>query len=230
MIAGIEKNTELRSPGSVLNARIVQRAAALLALLVFALPAMMTAALIRVSLGRPLLFRQLRSGLGGRPFTLVKFRTMHDTRDIHGQLLPDGERETALTRFIRAVRFDEIPQFLAILAGEMNLVGPRPLQPSTVAAFGPLGIVRCQVRPGLTGWAQVNGNTRLSDFEKLALDIWYIDHRSLVLDARILLLTAATLVRGERTRADHIAAALAHLRARSDGIAAGDRLARREAP
>ncbi|TGQ42016.1 sugar transferase [Mesorhizobium sp. M00.F.Ca.ET.216.01.1.1] len=230
MIAGIEKNAELQSPRSALNVRIMQRTAALLALLVFALPAMMTAALIWFSLGRPLLFRQVRSGLGGRSFTLVKFRTMHDIRDINGQLLPDVERETALTRLIRAVRFDEIPQFLAILAGEMDFVGPRPLQPATMAAFGPLGMVRCRVRPGLTGWAQVNGNTRLSDTEKLALDIWYIDHRSIALDARILLLTAATLVRGERTRANHIAAALAHLRARSDGVAAGDRLARRAAP
>ena len=198
-----------------LPARIAQGAAALAALLVFALPAFLTTVLVWFSLGRPLLFRQVRSGLGGRPFMLVKFRTMHDTRNAAGQLLPDAERQTAVTRFIRAVRLDEIPQLLMVLAGDMNFVGPRPLQPATIAAFGPLGEVRSQVRPGLTGWAQVNGNTRLSDVEKLALDIWYIDHRSIALDARILLSTATTLIGGESISAKTLAAAMAHLATRS---------------
>ena len=220
VVAEAEKNIRLQPLAPASHARIAQRTAALLALLAFGLPAMLTAVLVRLSLGRPLLFRQVRSGLGGASFTLDKFRTMHD-------LLPDAERETAMTRFIRAVRFDEIPQLWAIFTGDMNFVGPRPLQPSTVAAFGALGIVRCQVRPGLTGWAQVNGNTRLSDGEKLALDIWYIDHRSAALDMRILLLTAATLVRGESVSAKHLASALAHLRSRSDGAAAGARPAPR---
>ena len=227
VVAEAEKNIRLQPLAPALHARIAQRTAALLALLAFGLPAMLTAVLVWLSLGRPLLFRQVRSGLGGASFTLVKFRTMHDLRDADGRLLPDAERETAMTRFIRAVRFDEIPQLWAIFTGDMNFVGPRPLQPSTVAAFGALGIVRCQVRPGLTGWAQVNGNTRLSDGEKLALDIWYIDHRSAALDMRILLLTAATLVRGESVSAKHLASALAHLRSRSDGAAAGARPAPR---
>ena len=179
-----------------------QRMAALLGLLVFALPAMLTAVLVWFSLGRPLLFRQIRSGLDGRLFTVVKFRTMHDFRDGDGRLLPDAERETACDPVYSRCALDEIPQLLAILAGDMNFVGPRPLQPATVATFGALGRVRCQVRPGLTGWAQVNGNTRLSDVEKLALDIWYIDHRSAALDMRILLLTAATLLRGEKRQCE----------------------------
>ena len=210
--------------GTVLLARVVQGMAALAALLVCALPAVLTAALVWALLGRPLLFRQVRSGLGGRPFTLVKFRTMHDTHDSTGRLLPDAERETTVTRFIRATRLDEIPQLLMILAGDMNFVGPRPLLPATIGAFGTLGRVRGQVRPGLTGWAQVNGNTRLSDAEKLALDIWYIDHRSFVLDIRILFLTAMTLLRGEDRSAKHLTSALSHLASRAGEPAVGSAL------
>ena len=200
-----------------------QRVAALLALLLVVLPAAVTAALIWLSLGRPLLFRQMRSGLAGRPFTLVKFRTMHDLRDGDGKLLPDSKRETRVTRSIRRLRLDEIPQLAAILNGDMSFVGPRPLQPATVASFGALGHVRCSVRPGLTGWAQVNGNTYLTDSEKLALDIWYVDHRSKSLDARILLLTAAVILRGERVSTTALRSAQAHLSTRSGG--AVDRVA-----
>lgn len=199
--------------------RIVQSAAALAALSVLALPAVFAAGLLWMSLGRPLLFRQARSGLDGQPFTLIKFRTMHDIRDAAGQLLPDAERETAVSRFIRAVRLDEIPQLLMVLKGNMNVVGPRPLRPATIESFGALGRVRSQVRPGLTGWAQINGNTRLTDAEKLALDIWYIDHRSVALDVRILLLTIKTLLLGERIDAKNLAKATAHLASRSSVVA-----------
>lgn len=199
-----------------------QNVVALFALLLAALPAALTAVLIWCSLGRPLLFRQQRSGLGGRPFTVVKFRTMRDRRDGDGRLLPDSEREIALTRLVRRLRLDEIPQLVAILRGEMNFVGPRPLLPSTVAAFGTLGPVRNSVRPGLTGWAQVNGNTRLADLEKLALDIWYVDYRSRSLDARILLLTATVILRGENIRAAALRSAQAHLASRSGGEVVGD--------
>ena len=227
MGAGAEGNAGQVSLASAPQGRVGQRAAALLALLVFALPALLTAALVWFSLGRPLLFRQVRSGLGGRPFTIVKFRTMHDTRDAGGRPLPDAERQTASTRLVRALRFDEVPQFLAIFAGDMNFVGPRPLQPATVAAFGALGSVRGQVRPGLTGWAQVNGNARLSDAEKLALDIWYVDHRSAALDAKILFQTAVMLLRGERVNARQVAAALAHLHSRPRDAGPGGRPALR---
>ena len=194
----------------------LQSLAAVLALLLSVLPAMLTAALLFSCLGQPLLFRQVRSGLDGRPFTILKFRTMHDRFDKEGRLLPDDRRGNRATRLIRRLRLDEIPQLLAILRGDMSFVGPRPLEPDTVAAFGPLGDVRCSVRPGLTGWAQVNGNTRLTDREKLALDIWYVDHRTRSLDARILLLTAAVIVRGERVHAMALRKAEAHLATRSD--------------
>ncbi|MCO0638249.1 sugar transferase, partial [Lutimaribacter sp. EGI FJ00014] len=152
----------------------------------------------------------------------VKFRTMHDLRGPDGQLLPDRLRETAVTRIIRFLRFDEIPQLLAILNGHMNFIGPRPLQPWTVAKFGHLGTVRSQVRPGLTGWAQVNGNTRLSDVDKLALDIWYIDNHSAALDTWIVLLTVVTLLRGERIREKPLALARERLAGRSTIAVQGD--------
>ena len=109
---------------------------------------------------------------------------MHDARDETGCLLPDEARTTRATRLMRKLRVDEIPQLLAVLFGELALVGPRPLLPATVNSFGALGRIRGSVRPGVTGWAQVSGNTLLSNDEKLALDIWYIDHRSLSLDFR----------------------------------------------
>ena len=217
--ADAKRGTE---PGRTISVwQVGQSVAALSALLLVALPAALTAALIYFSLGRPLLFRQVRSGLAGRPFTVVKFRTMHDLRDAEGQLLPDNRRETRVTRFIRRLRLDEIPQLLAILNGDMSFVGPRPLKPDTVVAFGTLGHVRNSVRPGLTGWAQVNGNTCLTDLEKLAFDIWYVDHRSRSLDARILMLTAAVMLRGERINAKELRSAQAHLAMRS-GHAVGD--------
>jgi lipopolysaccharide/colanic/teichoic acid biosynthesis glycosyltransferase len=194
--------------------RIGQTAAAVLVLLACAFPALLTALLVWLSVGRPLLFRQLRSGLNGGTFTIVKFRTMHERRDADGKLLPDGERLTTATRLIRAIRMDEIPQLIAIAAGTMNFIGPRPLPPAVLKGFGELAAERCRVRPGLTGWSQVNGNTRLSDDEKLALDIWYIDNRSALLDACILMKTALTLLRGERVHEGHVADALGHLRAR----------------
>ena len=220
MLAGTEKEFVVRTARVMAAPALLQRGAALLALLVVALPALVTASLVWVSLGRPLLFRQERSGLALRPFLLVKFRTMDDRRDADGLPLPDSQRETRITRWIRRARLDEIPQLLAILAGDMNFIGPRPLKPETIASFGNLGEVRCRVRPGLSGWAQVNGNTRLTNSQKLALDIWYVDHRSASLDARILCLTVATLLGGERVRAQPLALAEAYLAVRSAGLAA----------
>jgi lipopolysaccharide/colanic/teichoic acid biosynthesis glycosyltransferase len=213
MTDGLENTAAV--PGIPTNRRFGQRLCALLALLIALLPGLMTAAVVWISLGRPLLFRQIRSGRHGRLFTLVKMRTMRDARADDGQFLPDSERQTRTTRLIRAARLDEIPQLLAIFAGDMNFVGPRPLQPSTIASFGRLGELRGTVAPGLTGWAQVNGNTHLSDEEKLALDIWYIDHRSAALDGRILLMTAQAVLSGERVNQKNLAAALHHLRTRS---------------
>jgi lipopolysaccharide/colanic/teichoic acid biosynthesis glycosyltransferase len=216
MLVGTEKGFGVRLRPAA-GAGVAERCVALLALAVAAVPALLTALLVWAALGRPLLFRQVRSGQGRRPFTLVKFRTMGDQRDAAGVLLPDAQRETALTRLIRRLRLDEIPQLLAIVSGEMRFVGPRPLRPETIEGFGALGEVRGYLPPGLTGWAQVNGNTRLSNAEKLALDVWYVDHRSAGLDARILLLTVVTLATGERVRPDAVAQAEAHLAARRAG-------------
>ncbi|MEI3855782.1 MULTISPECIES: sugar transferase [Ensifer] len=182
------------------------------ALFVLCIPLMLaTAAFVFFALGRPLLFRQLRAGIGAKPFSIVKFRTMGEERDAIGQLLPDHLRETMLTRFLRRVRLDELPQFLSVARGDMAFVGPRPLGLTTVAEFGELGRVRCRVLPGITGWAQVNGNTRLSNEEKLALDVWYVDHVGLRLDTRILFLTALTLISGEKRNDKHLKEARRHL-------------------
>ncbi|WP_082652342.1 sugar transferase [Aureimonas sp. AU12] len=175
----------------------LERIAAMLAFLL-TLPLWIPVACIVVaSVGRPILFRQTRSGLGGVPFTLCKFRTMTNERGADGQLLPDRLRETAATRLLRRLRLDELPQLLAVALGDMSFFGPRPLLPETVEGFGERGRLRGLVRPGLTGWAQVSGNTRLSDAQKLSLDLWYIRHRSLALNARILMRTALVLLRGE---------------------------------
>lgn len=155
------------------------------------------AALLRRQLGPPVMFRQTRAGREGRVIVVSKFRTMTDARDAAGALLPDDQRQTRLTRWVRRLRVDELPQLIAVMDGRMALVGPRPLLPQTVAGFGALGRVRNSVRPGVTGWAQVSGNTRLSDDEKLALDLWYVAHRSLALDLRILLETVLVPLRGE---------------------------------
>lgn len=182
------------------------------ALFILCLPLMLaTAVVVLATLGRPLIFRQLRAGIGARPFSIVKFRTMREDRDPAGQLLPDHLRETRLTRFLRRMRLDELPQFLSVARGEMAFVGPRPLGPVTISEFGELGRVRCRVLPGITGWAQVNGNTRLSNEEKLALDIWYVDHGDRWLDMRILLLTVLTLIAGEKRNVMHVDEARRHL-------------------
>jgi len=158
----------------------------------------LTAAIVWATLGRPLLFVQRRTGAAGKPFALLKFRTMRDERDEEGRQLPDAHRLGRTGRLLRRSRLDEIPEILNILKGHMALIGPRPLLPETIAALGVQGLSRCAVRPGLTGWAQVNGNTRLTEHEKLALDLWYVHRRSLWLDLRILGRTLIMLIAGER--------------------------------
>ena len=148
--------------------------------------------------GSPVLFVQTRSGLGGRPFRLVKFRSMNEARGACGALLPDAKRTTPSGRLLRATRIDELPQLWNVLLGDMSLIGPRPLLPVTVAAAGEAGRERGRVRPGMTGWAQVNGNTLLSDADKIALDLWYIRNRTAALDLRIIGRTLLVSLLGER--------------------------------
>ena len=158
-------------------------------LLVLAVPLLALAWQVRRKLGSPVLFTQVRPGLHGKPFRMVKFRTMTDERDASGALLPDAKRLTLFGRFLRASSLDELPELWNVLRGEMSLVGPRPLLMEYLPLYSPEQARRHEVRPGITGWAQVNGRNAISWSDKFALDVWYVDHRSLWLDMRILWLT-----------------------------------------
>lgn len=160
-----------------------------LALLVFSVPLLLLMVLIRRRLGSPVFFRQMRPGLHGRPFMMVKFRTMTDARGADGELLPDAERLTAFGRFLRASSLDELPELWNVLKGDMSLVGPRPLLMAYLPLYSPEQARRHEVRPGITGWAQVNGRNALSWEDKFRLDVDYVDNRSLLLDLKILWLT-----------------------------------------
>ncbi len=160
------------------------------------------AILVRVFIGAPILFRQERPGLHGKPFTMFKFRTMTDARDAHGRLLPDAERLTALGKVLRKSSLDELPELFNILRGDLSLVGPRPLLMQYLPYFTPKERLRHAVRPGLTGWAQVNGRNHLSWDRRLALDVWYVENWSLMLDVRILLRTVWTVFRSEGVAVD----------------------------
>ena len=174
--------------------RIFDLLAASLGLCVLALPLLVLAWQVRRKLGSPVLFTQVRPGLHGRPFRMVKFRTMTDARDTRGALLPDAERLTPFGRFLRASSLDELPELWNVLRGEMSLVGPRPLLMDYLPLYSPDQARRHAVRPGITGWAQINGRNAISWADKFALDVWYVDHRSLWLDLRILWLTVRKVV------------------------------------
>jgi lipopolysaccharide/colanic/teichoic acid biosynthesis glycosyltransferase/glycosyltransferase involved in cell wall biosynthesis len=169
--------------------RIFDVVASAAALVLLAPLLALVALLVRLRLGSPVLFRQIRPGLHGRPFTLCKFRTMRDAVDAQGRPLPDAERLTRLGRFLRSSSLDELPELWNVLRGEMSLVGPRPLLMQYLALYTAEQARRHEVRPGLTGWAQVNGRNALSWEEKFRLDVWYVDNCSLALDLRILFLT-----------------------------------------
>jgi lipopolysaccharide/colanic/teichoic acid biosynthesis glycosyltransferase len=166
--------------------RLFDFVAASLALLLLALPLLALGWLIRRKLGSPVLFRQVRPGLHGKPFRMVKFRTMTDECGPDGALLPDAQRLTPFGRFLRASSLDELPELWNVLKGEMSLVGPRPLLMEYLPLYTLEQARRHAVRPGITGWAQVNGRNAISWADKFALDVWYVDHRSLWLDVQIL--------------------------------------------
>jgi sugar transferase EpsL len=155
------------------------------------------AGLVRLRLGTPVFFRQVRPGRGGQPFELVKFRTMTDERDATGELLPDEVRLTSLGRFLRSTSLDELPELWNVLRGDMSLVGPRPLLMEYLPLYSERQSRRHEVRPGITGWAQVNGRNAPGWDERLEMDVWYVENRSFLLDLRILLRTATSVVRRE---------------------------------
>jgi len=153
--------------------------------------------LVRVKLGAPVLFRQQRPGLGGWPFWLLKFRTMTDARGADGVLLPDAERLTRFGRFLRATSLDELPELFNVLKGDMSLVGPRPLLMQYLERYTPEQARRHEVRPGITGWAQVNGRNAITWEEKFKLDVWYVDNWSLWLDIKIIAMTIWKILKRE---------------------------------
>lgn len=152
--------------------------------------------------GRPILFRQVRPGVGGKPFEMLKFRTMSNAVDAEGRPLPDAQRLTTLGAFLRASSLDELPELWNVLKGEMSLVGPRPLLMQYLPLYSPEQARRHEVRPGMTGWAQINGRNAISWDEKFRLDVWYVDNRSLWLDLKIIALTVVRVFRREAISAD----------------------------
>ena len=166
-------------------------------LLVFSLPLLTLLLLVRLKLGNPVFFKQIRPGLNGKPFKMYKFRTMTNARCSDGELLPDALRLTPFGLFLRSTSLDELPELINVLRGEMSIVGPRPLLMEYLNLYSPEQARRHEVRPGITGWAQVNGRNAISWEEKFRHDVWYVDHHSLRLDLLIFLLTIWKVIRRE---------------------------------
>ena len=177
--------------------RLFDLALATVLLLILWLPILCLMALVRVRIGSPIFFRQQRPGLGGKPFSIVKFRTMTSCQDEDGTLLSDEARLTPFGRFLRSTSFDELPEIWNVLKGDMSFVGPRPLLMEYLDLYSPRQARRHEVRPGLTGWAQVNGRNAIRWDQKFEYDVWYVDNRSLWLDMKILCMTAIRVLRRE---------------------------------
>jgi sugar transferase EpsL len=158
---------------------------------------LLVALAVRIKLGNPFLFKQQRPGLYGKPFYLYKFRTMTDKKDQNGVLLPDHIRLTSLGKFLRKFSLDELPQLINVLKGDISLVGPRPLLMEYLPLYSEEQYRRHHVRPGITGWAQINGRNSISWEEKFSLDVWYVDHHSILLDLKILFLTIVKVIRSD---------------------------------
>lgn len=165
-----------------------------IALTALAIPLALVAALIRFKLGAPIFFRQVRPGIHGCPFEMVKFRTMTEAVDSNGRLMPDEERLTSFGRWLRATSLDELPELWNVLRGEMSLVGPRPLLMAYLPLYTTRQARRHEVKPGITGWAQVNGRNALGWDQKFELDVWYVDNQSLWLDIKIIWMTLRKVV------------------------------------
>jgi sugar transferase EpsL len=182
--------------------RIIDICGAIFGLLAMSPVLLVTAIGIRCSMGAPILFQQERPGKNGAPFFMLKFRTMTKVRDENGELLPDADRLTRIGRFLRKTSLDEFPEFINVLKGDMSLVGPRPLLMQYLPLYSQEQARRHDVRPGVTGWAQISGRNTLSWEEKFKLDVWYVDHCNLRLDMKIILLTIWTVIRRDGINAD----------------------------
>lgn len=168
-----------------------------IALIIFSIPIIITAVIVRIKLGSPIIFKQKRPGLYGKPFYVYKFRTMTDEKDENGKLLPDEVRLTKTGKIIRKLSLDELPQLFNVLKGELSLVGPRPLLMEYLPLYTTEQARRHEVKPGITGWAQVNGRNAISWEEKFALDVWYVDNQSFWLDMKILFMTVIKVFKRE---------------------------------
>lgn len=182
--------------------RVVDIVGASVGIILFAPVMLVVALLVLLTMGRPVLFRQQRPGLRGKPFTLYKFRTMRDARTPSGELLPDELRLTTFGKWLRSTSLDELPELFNVLKGEMSLVGPRPLLMEYLPRYSPEQARRHEVKPGITGWAQVNGRNALSWEEKFRMDVWYVDNWNLWLDMKILLLTIWKVLKREGISAE----------------------------
>ncbi|NJN15524.1 MAG: sugar transferase [Oscillochloris sp.] len=182
--------------------RLFDIALTLPALLILLPIMLLIATLVRVYLGSGVIFKQQRPGLYGKPFHIIKFRSMNDARDAAGRLLPDSERLTAFGKFLRSTSLDELPELWKVITGEMSLVGPRPLKMEYLNRYTPHQRRRHEVRPGITGWAQVNGRNAISWEERFHLDVWYVENCSLWLDIKILFLTVVKVFKREGISAE----------------------------
>jgi len=183
--------------GVELKKRIFDLAVAVPGFLALSPLMFVTALVIRTTLGKPVLFKQVRPGKDGKPFTIYKFRTMNNATGANGRLLPDEKRLTPFGKFLRSTSLDELPELFNVLKGDMSIVGPRPLLMQYLGRYTPEQVRRHEVKPGLTGWAQVNGRNALSWEEKFRLDVWYVDNWSLALDLKILIMTVVKVLRRE---------------------------------
>ncbi|PAR27101.1 sugar transferase [Vibrio metoecus] len=185
--------------------RLFDIVVSLISLLIFFPLIILIAYKVKSNIGSPVLFKQVRPGLNGKPFEMVKFRTMKDDVDANGKPLPDSERMTMFGRKLRSSSLDELPELWNVLKGDMSLVGPRPLLMQYLPLYSEAQARRHDVRPGLTGWAQINGRNAISWQQKFNFDVWYVDNQSFILDLKILLLTIKKVVRKEDVSAeDHV--------------------------
>lgn len=194
--ARLKRNDNPRSARSTMN-RATNLTLATLSLIVFAPVILIIAVLVKTRIGTPIFFVQTRPGLAGKSFRLLKFRTMRNAIDADGKPLPDKDRLTPFGQLLRRSSLDELPELWNVIRGDMNLVGPRPLLPEYLPLYNERQFRRHEVRPGITGWAQVNGRNNLSWQEKFELDVWYVDNRSTWLDLKILALTVSTVFRAQ---------------------------------